>query len=141
MFDLLKNLTGIEIISSATIIGAIIGFIIKKTGLRDKITGWLDVLDQKVHSWEPAVVQAGNKTGYNIGVAITTWFNKLPVIGVVYENSLEPLFILFVEGLGKVVVYLASFAVRFIAGCVAFIVTGMRSDNQKFKTARNSEGK
>ena len=134
MFDIIKNLTGLEIVSGATLIGAVVGFIIKKTGLRDKITGWLDWLDRKVHSWEPAVVQAGNTTGYNIGVAITTWFNKLPVIGVIYENTLEPLFIMFIEGLGKIAVYLASFAVRFIAAVAAFIVTGMRSDNQKFKS-------
>ena len=121
MFEWLGNLSLIQQVGGvAGILALVIGFLLKKYKVSDKMKEITD----KMMLPESKFSKSAIVPGYNSGVISTAFFNRLPVLNVFYEKSIEPLIILFMECFVKLIVHWVQlFINRFIIG--------MRSDNTK----------
>jgi len=124
MFEWLGNLSLIQQVGGiAGLIALLVGFLLKKYKVSDKIQEYTDGLLLP----ESGLSKFAIRSGYNIGVIVTAFFNRIPILSTFYEKLIEPLVILVVEGVGKLSVHFAQlFINRFIIG--------MRSDNTKVTT-------
>jgi len=131
--NLVGNMTGLQIGGSVTIIGIIVGFIMKKTGIKNWISKLINKADVGIEAIEPAVDAATKKASYNTGVKITHKMNN-SWIGIVWESTFEPLLILFAEGVFKLLLKCVTvFIVKPISNAITFFITGLRSDNKETK--------
>ena len=131
--DFVGNMTGWQLTGSVTIVSIIAGFIMKKTGIKDWITKLINKADAAIELLDPVVDAATKKGSYNGGVKVTHKMNN-SWIGVVYESTLEPLLIMFAEGVLKLALKCVTvFIVKPISNAIAFFVTGLRSDNKEVK--------
>ncbi len=121
MFEWISNLSGLQIGGGAAgFIALIVGFLLKKYKVSDKMKETTD----KMMLPESKFSKSAIVPGYNSGVISTAFFNRLPVLNVFYEKSIEPLIILLMECFVKLIVHWVQlFINRFIIG--------MRSDNTK----------
>ena len=124
MFEWLSNLSLLQQVGgTAGLIALLVGFLLKKYKVSDKMKEITD----KMMLPESKFSKSAIVPGYNSGVISTAFFNRLPVLNVFYEKSIEPLVILFMECFVKLVIHWVQlFINRFIIG--------MRSDNQNLTT-------
>ena len=131
--DLVGNMTGLQLGGSVTVISMIVGFVMKKTGIKDWISKLINKADDAIELAEPAVDASVKKAAYNFGVKITHKMNN-SWVGIVWESTFEPLLILFAEGVLKLLLKCVTvFIVKPISNAIAFFVTGLRSDNKETK--------
>ena len=124
MFEWLSNLSLLQQVGgTAGLIALLVGFLLKKYKVSDKMKEITD----KMMLPESKFSKSAIVPGYNSGVISTAFFNRLPILNVFYEKSIEPLVILFMECFVKLVIHWVQlFINRFIIG--------MRSDNTKITT-------
>jgi len=124
MFEWLGNLSLIQQVGGvAGLIALLVGYLLKKYKVSDKMKAETD----KMMLPESGFSRSAIVTGYNSGVAGTACFNRIPFLNAFYEKFIEPLIILFMECVVKLVIHWVSlFINRFIIG--------MRSDNTKITT-------
>ena len=124
MFEWLGNLSLIQQVGGiAGLVALLVGYLLKKYKISDKMKEATD----KMMLPESGFSRSAIVSGYNSGVAGTAFFNRIPVLNAFYEKFIEPLIILFMECVVKLVIHWVSlFINRFIIG--------MRSDNIKVTT-------
>jgi len=165
LFEILLNLPDWQLLGGGgTIVTSIIGFVLKHYKLFDKIKDalakfkewaekWIDDIEQRFLAWLGKTnYYAIKKAGFNTGVAISTWFNKLPVIGWIYEWTIEPVLISVIIAVLSVLIFALDTLARILTALVAWLIKalsaftneipeGMKSDNTNLKTKKNPEGK
>jgi len=133
IINLVGNMTGLQTGGFVAIISMIIGFIMKKTGIKDWITKLINKADDSIELLEPRVDATTKRMAYNAGVKVTHKLNN-SWVGIVYESTLEPLLIMFVEGVLKLALKCVTvLIVKSISNAITFFITGLRSDNKETK--------
>jgi hypothetical protein len=112
MIEWIKNLSSGQITAAVSLAAMLSGYILKTTGLLKKIRDWFEVVNK-----------AARVVGQNIGVAITTKMNGVPVIGLFWENLIEPVIVVILETIPGCVF-------NFLSG----ITNGLREDKKEFVT-------
>jgi len=125
MLELLKELGTYHVIGGVSIITVLVGFIFKKLNLISKIEKIFDKLDAKVESWSGSI----GLNGFNTGVKITTKSNKMLVIGILYEHTIEPLLLLVVHCVAKLLKVVFGLVILWLDK----LSEGMKSDNKEIK--------
>lgn len=124
MLDFIRSNIGL-VIGGGTIGAALGGFILKKTGVLRK----LETLFKKAELWAQGLISVFDRAGINTGVVITTKANKIPVLGVVYEYTFEPIIIVICNGVASIV----SPILRAVIAFILAIPVGLQTDNKDIK--------
>ncbi len=121
MFDFIQGHIG-AVIGCGTIGAALGGFILKKTGVLQK----LELFFKKAELWAQGLITIFDRAGINTGVVITTKANTIPVLGIVYEYTFEPIIIVVCNGVASIV----SPILRAVIAFILAIPVGLRTDNK-----------
>jgi len=121
MIELLKQMELSDIALTGAGIALLINFILAKLKLTEKINGLAKKISEKLAKFKEPI----KKIGYNVGVITTSKAKKIPVIGIIYENGIEPLLLLVVHLLTNILVMFAGLGTLFLEGCSE----GLQSDN------------
>lgn len=124
MLDFIQSNIGL-VIGGGTVGAALGGFILKKTGVLQK----LELLFKKAELWAQGLISVFDRAGINAGVVITTKANNIPVIGIVYEYTFEPIIIVVCNGAASIVSPLLRAVIAFILA----IPVGLQTDNKDIK--------
>lgn len=111
MFEWIGTLTGGQVIGFSSLALVISGLILKHTGILKKLRGWADSGSKYL-----------GKLGYNIGVLITTKANDIPVLGLFWENLIEPSLAIICELIPGIIFEFFN-----------SLTNGLKSDNKEFK--------
>ena len=103
-------------------IALLINFILSKLKFAERINGLSKKISDKLKTFKEPVKKLGEK----FGILITSKAKKLPVIGVIWENGIEPLLVLVLHVIANVLIMVAGLGTLFLEGCSE----GMQSDNK-----------
>ena len=119
--EFLKNMDWGDIALTGSGIALLINFILAKLKLPEKINGLAKKISETLAKFKEPI----KKIGFKVGVIITSKAKKIPVVGIIWENGIEPLLLLVVHILTNILVMFAGLGTLFLEGCSE----GMQSDN------------
>lgn len=98
---------------------------------------WIDGVNETFGTWVIKVmVPTFAGAGENLGIFFTKLMSG-KIGKAIWNNTFEPILIWVIEGLGGILVNLATGLVSGIGSFITSIVKGLRSDNQKYKPVTN----
>ena len=119
--ELIKNMEWGVIALTGSGFALLINFILAKLKLTEKINGLAKKISEKLAKFKEPI----KKIGFKVGVIITSKAKKIPVVGIIYENGIEPLLLLVVHLLTNILVMFAGLGTLFLEGFSG----GLQSDN------------
>lgn len=119
--------------------GGLLKLIVERFIDKKDVDKWIDNLNIRFGAWVVGVmVPAFAAAGENLGILITKLMSG-KIGKAIWNNTFEPILIWVVEGLGGILVNLATGFVSGVGSFITSIVKGLRSDNQDFKPMTNGK--
>jgi len=109
MKELLQSVNWSDIALTGGGIALLINFLLSKFKLTEKINKLGSVISHKLSKLKGPVKGLGEK----FGVFFDAKMKKIPVIGTVYENGIEPLLLLLIHLVSNILVMFAGWRLRF----------------------------
>lgn len=127
------GITSLATTAGIGVLGIILNFVLSKFKVKQKVSTWLDGIEISIESGFKNLTQGMPKWGYNLGIALTSWINNLPLLDKFWEYGIEPIFIIVLEFVGRILsTLLGIFSERLMKFINKFIVA-LKSDNKNLQ--------
>ena len=112
---------------------AVVNLILNKYSVKDKVVAWTNVVVDRFSNWLDSVVSWFGTAMYNVFVALTAFFNRTPLLDKVWEKAVEPIFIIILEMVGRLLTLLFDKLTSIVAAGLDQAIQALKSDNKDFK--------
>ncbi len=127
------GITSLATTAGIGVLGIILNFVLSKFKVKQKVSTWLDGIEISIESGIKNLTQGMPKWGYNLGIALTSWINNLPLLDKFWDYGIEPIFIIVLEFVGRILsTLLGIFSERLMKFINKFIVA-LKSDNKNLQ--------
>jgi hypothetical protein len=108
----------------------VFNWVLSKYKIPERFTRWLDKAEARMESSLDKFISGAGLVAYNWGVGFTVWINQTPVVNWIYEKLLEPILIISIEGVLRLLSVLLDKLSTLIVKMTNKFVVGLRSDNK-----------
>ncbi len=142
MIEVISNFIGAKAFGQAEILGIsglvflVANWILSKFKIDKKISIWLNKAEIFLEAFFDKIIISVGIAGYNAGVALTLWLNKMPVLSTIYEKLIEPLLIILIESVLRLLSIILDKLSSLVLKFTNKLIVGMKSDNKSFDKKR-----
>jgi hypothetical protein len=136
MFDSIINfisnnaLGKVQVMGMSGLVFLVFNWVLSKYKIPERFTRWLDSTEARMESSLDKFISSAGLVAFNWGVGFTVWINQTPVVNWIYEKLLEPILIITVEGVLRLLSVLLDKLSTLIVKMTNKFVVGLRSDNK-----------